>query len=107
MKEITYTNAKVVLAESVIDGTVVAVDGFIADVVKGRNRTGDAIDFEGDHVGVANGAGEVDHDVASDGLLGRRLLTVRDRRWCAVDQRCTGVCDEVGVIRCAVITDTA
>ncbi len=50
MKEITYTNAKVVLAESVIDGTVVAVDGFIADVVKGRNRTGDAIDFEGDYL---------------------------------------------------------
>ena len=50
MKETTFTNAKVVLADSVIDGTVVAVDGIIAHVASGRSHETGAVDVEGDYL---------------------------------------------------------
>lgn len=44
------TNAKLLLEEEVIDGTVVIEDGLIADVSQGRSALASAIDAEGDYV---------------------------------------------------------
>lgn len=43
-----YTNAKVVLADEVIDGTVVVRDGIIVDVASGHSRVSEVINFDGD-----------------------------------------------------------
>ena len=43
-----FTNAKVVLANEVINGTVVVRDGFIVDVASGHSRVADVVDLEGD-----------------------------------------------------------
>ena len=50
MKEVAFSNAKVVLADSIIDGTVVVVDGIIADIVEGRRRAVGTIDLDGDYL---------------------------------------------------------
>lgn len=43
-----FTNAKVVLADEVIDGTVVVRDGLIVDVASGHSRVSEVINLEGD-----------------------------------------------------------
>lgn len=43
-----FTNASVVLADEVIDGTVVVRDGMIVDVAWGHSRVAEVIDLEGD-----------------------------------------------------------
>lgn len=43
-----FTNAKVVLADEVIDGTVVVKDGNIVDVASGHSRVAEVIDLDGD-----------------------------------------------------------
>lgn len=43
-----FTNASVVLADEVINGTVVVRDGMIVDVASGHSRVAEVIDLEGD-----------------------------------------------------------
>ena len=54
MTELTLTNARIVLPDAVIDGTVHVRDGAIADVSEGRangtGASGAAIDLDGDHL---------------------------------------------------------
>jgi alpha-D-ribose 1-methylphosphonate 5-triphosphate diphosphatase len=47
-REQIFTNARLVLDDGVVDGTVRAVDGLIADIDTGRSRLGE--DFEGDYL---------------------------------------------------------
>ena len=46
--EIILTNARLVLADGVLDGTVVIRDGIIAEIDEGFSRTPSAIDLVGD-----------------------------------------------------------
>lgn len=48
--ETVLTNAKIVVADDVIDGSVHIVDGQIADVSGGPSRAAGAIDLDGDHL---------------------------------------------------------
>ena len=48
--EIVLTNARLVTAERVIDGTLVIRDGLIAEVEEGRSRLPQAQDLNGDHL---------------------------------------------------------
>ncbi len=48
MQEAVFTNARIVLADRVIDGTVVIADGRITDVGEGRSAVAGAVDLDGD-----------------------------------------------------------
>ncbi|MFO0466029.1 MAG: alpha-D-ribose 1-methylphosphonate 5-triphosphate diphosphatase, partial [bacterium] len=48
--EIILTNAKLVLPDAVLDGTLVLRDGLIADIHPGRSQAPGALDLEGDHL---------------------------------------------------------
>ena len=50
-REAALTNARVVLADREIDGTVVLSDGRISRVEEGRSRLPTAHDMEGDYLG--------------------------------------------------------
>ncbi len=50
MTETLLTNARLVLADRVVDGTLAIRDGVIADVSEGRTQRPDALDCEGDIV---------------------------------------------------------
>ncbi len=45
-----FTNARLVLADEVLNGSLLAQDGQIADVQSGRSQAADAIDLEGDYL---------------------------------------------------------
>lgn len=45
-----FTNARLVLADEVLNGSLLAQDGHIADVQSGRSQAADAIDLEGDYL---------------------------------------------------------
>jgi len=50
MTEMTFTNARIVLPDDVIEGTVIVVDGAIAHVGGGRSREAGVLDVEGDYL---------------------------------------------------------
>ncbi len=50
MAEQIYTNAKIVLADEVIDGTVTVRDGLVHDISESRSSLPSAADFEGDYL---------------------------------------------------------
>jgi len=45
-----FTNARLVLADEVLNGSLLAQDGHIAEVQSGRSQAADAIDLEGDYL---------------------------------------------------------
>lgn len=45
-----FTNARLVLADEVLSGSLLAQDGHIAEVQSGRSQAADAIDLEGDYL---------------------------------------------------------
>jgi len=45
-----FTNARIVLADEVLAGSLLAQDGQIAEVQSGRSQAADAIDLEGDYL---------------------------------------------------------
>ena len=72
--EIILTNAKLVLPDTVLDGTLVLRDGLIADIQPGRSQAASALDLEGDHLipGIV--------DVHTDNLE-RQVLPRANARW--------------------------
>ena len=48
MQETVFSNARIVLPDRVVDGTVVVSDGCIAEIGQGRSAVAGAIDLEGD-----------------------------------------------------------
>ena len=48
--ETILTNAKLVLPDAVLHGTLVLRDGLIADIQPGRSQAAGALDLEGDHL---------------------------------------------------------
>ncbi|MCA3422993.1 MAG: alpha-D-ribose 1-methylphosphonate 5-triphosphate diphosphatase [Roseomonas sp.] len=72
--EIILTNARVVLPDTVLDGTLVLRDGLIADIQPGRSQAASAFDLEGDHLipGIV--------DVHTDNLE-RQVLPRANARW--------------------------
>ncbi|MEP3245673.1 MAG: alpha-D-ribose 1-methylphosphonate 5-triphosphate diphosphatase [Sneathiella sp.] len=50
MTEQIYTNAKIVLADEVLEGSIVVKNGKIADISNGNSEAGSAIDFDGDYL---------------------------------------------------------
>ncbi len=48
MQETVFSNARVVLADRVIDGTVAIADGRVTDVGEGRSSVAGAVDLDGD-----------------------------------------------------------
>jgi len=72
--EIILTNAKLVLPDAVLDGTLVLRDGLIADIQPGRSQAASALDLEGDHLipGIV--------DVHTDNLE-RQVLPRANARW--------------------------
>lgn len=45
-----FTNARLVLADEVLNGSLLAQDGHIAEIQSGRSQAADAIDLEGDYL---------------------------------------------------------
>ena len=48
MDEQTITNAKVVLGEEIVHGSVSIIDSKISDLSQGNSLTADTVDFGGD-----------------------------------------------------------
>ena len=72
--ETILTNAKLVLPDAVLHGTLVLRDGLIADIQPGRSHAAGALDLEGDHLipGIV--------DVHTDNLE-RQVLPRANARW--------------------------
>jgi alpha-D-ribose 1-methylphosphonate 5-triphosphate diphosphatase len=72
--ETILTNAKLVLPDTVLHGTLVLRDGLIADIQPGRSHAAGALDLEGDHLipGIV--------DVHTDNLE-RQVLPRANARW--------------------------
>jgi alpha-D-ribose 1-methylphosphonate 5-triphosphate diphosphatase len=72
--ETILTNAKLVLPDAVLHGTLVLRDGLIADIQTGRSQAAGALDLEGDHLipGIV--------DVHTDNLE-RQVLPRANARW--------------------------
>jgi alpha-D-ribose 1-methylphosphonate 5-triphosphate diphosphatase len=72
--ETILTNARLVLPDAVLDGTLVLRNGLVADVQPGRSQAPGALDLEGDHLipGIV--------DVHTDNLE-RQVLPRANARW--------------------------